>query len=378
MTLNTSKKAKKTEERELNRNAIYNYIRTHAQTSKKDIFYHLGLSLPTIQLHIQDLLSEGLIYEDVLLGNTGGRKAQTYSCNLNKKFSFGIEITSNHISVVVLNLLGEILDYIHIREPFSFTEPYLKKLGESVQKLKESVNAKDDQILGVGIVLPALVSDDHQLVTVGPILNITGATLEEFTRYIPYPGRLYNDANAACYAETWANPHMNNCFFMTVGSHIGGALLFNNEVYTGATSRSAEVGHMTFIPGGRPCYCGRKGCFDSYCSTLNLTSYSEGNLEEFFRHLRQGEEPFTSVWKEYLENLSVGVNNVRMLFDNEVIIGGYLGTYLDEYLDDLKKLAAERNTFQNDADYIHVCEFKYESFAAGAGLPFIDEFIKEI
>lgn len=374
----SEKKAKKTEEKEMNRNAIYNLIRTHDKVSKQDILHTLQLSLPTVNLHIQSLADDGLICESGLLENTGGRKARAFSCELTKKIALGVEITPNHISVVALNLRGEMIDHIHVREVFLYEASYFQTLGHLIHSLLDKIKLKPEQVLGVGIAIPGLVSDDNQTVVVGPILGITGMTVDRLRPYLSYPIRLYNDSNAACFAEYWNNKHMNNSFFITLGHHIGGSVLIQNSVYIGENSRSGEVGHMTLYPNGLPCYCGKKGCFDSYCSATVLSQHTDGNLDRFFRMLDLGEEPYVSIWKEYMEHLSVGVNNVRMLFDCEVILGGYVGTYIEKYMEELKQLIAEKNTFENSADYLHSCKFKYEAFATGAGLPFVQDFLESV
>lgn len=374
----TEKKAKKTEEKEINRNSIYNLIRTHNKTAKQDIIHTLKISMPTVNLHIQNLLDSGLIFENGVLENTGGRKARAFSCVLDKNIAIGVEITPNHISIVALNLRGEIIDYVHVRNTFVYESSYFENLAHLIHCLLEKLKISEDRVLGVGVAVPALVSDDNQTVIVGPILGITGMTTDIFRPYLSFPIHLYNDSNSACFAEQWNNQQMNNSFFITLGHHIGGSVLIQNSVYIGENSRSGEVGHMTLYPNGLPCYCGKKGCFDSYCSALVLSRHTNGNLENFFTLLDLGKEPYVSVWAQYLEDLSVGINNVRMLFDCQIILGGYVGTYIENYMDTLKELIAKKNTFESNADYVHSCSFKYEAFAAGAGLPFIQKFLETV
>lgn len=372
------KKAKKTEEKEMNRNSIYNLIRTHDKISKQDILHTLQISLPTVNLHIQNLLDAELIYENGVLENTGGRKARAFSCVLNKQVALGVEITPNHISAVVLNLRGEIIDFFHIRKEFVYSPSYFADLAHLLDSLLKKLHLDASQVLGAGVAIPGLVSDDNQTVVVGPILGITGMRADILGTHVPYPVHLFNDSNAACFAENWNNKHMNNSFFITLGHHIGGSVLIQNSVYIGDNSRSGEVGHMTLYPNGQPCYCGKRGCFDSYCSATVLAQHTGGSLETFFDFLDEGKEPYLSIWKQYMEDLSVGINNVRMLFDCEIILGGYVGTYIEKYMKELKALVSERNTFSNNSDFLHCCKFKYEAFAAGAGLPFIQNFLETV
>jgi hypothetical protein len=61
-----------------------------------------------------------------------------------------------------------------------------------------------------------------------------------------------------------------------------------------------------------------------------------------------------------------------------VILGGYVGAYLEPYMDDIRKRALKISTFDSNADYIKMCSYKYESIAAGAALHYISEFIQTI
>ena len=84
------------------------------------------------------------------------------------------------------------------------------------------------------------------------------------------------------------------------------------------------------------------------------------------------------IWDYYLDCLALTVNNLQVLFDSRVILGGYVGEYMEKYINDLKKRAAKLNFFENDGDYLDVCQYKTHSIAAGAALNFISKFIDSI
>jgi predicted NBD/HSP70 family sugar kinase len=94
--------------------------------------------------------------------------------------------------------------------------------------------------------------------------------------------------------------------------------------------------------------------------------------------LKAGNPACSKKWEQYLSYLSIAINNVRMLFDCKIILGGYVGAYINDDINKLKQLAAERNTFENNADYLQVCKYKTEAIASGAALPYIDSFLKSI
>ena len=84
------------------------------------------------------------------------------------------------------------------------------------------------------------------------------------------------------------------------------------------------------------------------------------------------------IWENYLRYLALGINNIRMLFDCKIILGGYVGAYLEPYLEELKKRVIEKNPFEKESDYLKICKVKGEASAMGAALPFVQKVIDQI
>ena len=363
-----------------NRQLIYQYIRDNKQASKKDIVIGLELSLPTVTQNLEYLTEQKLIDTSKKIKNTGGRNATAYSYIENAQAAIGVYLTAHYMNAVAINLSGETI--AHVRERIEFNledDNYLRRLGDIVEKVKKKAKI-GDRILGVGIAVPGLVSADGEEVTYGLTLNFTGKRREEIAKYIPYKSRLFHDSYVAGKIEAWAGSKISNAFYISLSSSVGGSIIVDNVLYTGDTQKSGEIGHMTIVPkDGKQCYCGKKGCFDTVCSTEVLVQETDGNLEEFFRILKSGNQKFIELWDEYLENLSLAVQNIRMLFDGKIVLGGDIGSYIDEYMDDLCQRVDERNPFDDKArDYLLVCEYKTEAAASGAAAYFVEEFLSEI
>lgn len=110
-------KASNIDVKRINRNRIFRLIYNNEKISKQDIAYRLGMSLPTVTQNLKILKEQGLIEEDGVLESTGGRKAKAISCIKNARFAVGLNITKNHISIVLINLNGDIVkksSYIQI------------------------------------------------------------------------------------------------------------------------------------------------------------------------------------------------------------------------------------------------------------------------
>ncbi len=372
--LTANKKIKKT-----NRSQIFNLLYKKDSLSKRDIQLQLGLSLPTVTQHLTDLLNEGLIFQNGYMRNTGGRNAITYSFKDDAKLAIGLDITRHHITAVVINLQGAVIAQLRIRYTFERTDTYLRRLGEVVNQII-SENAIDiSRVLGVGVGFPGLTNASYDRIVYGKILDIEDSTTEDYSRYINFPVRIFNDANAACDIELYSTTNTKpNGFYIMLSNNVGGAIFINDSVYTGDDFRSGEIGHLNIHPGGLRCYCGQRGCVDPYCSATVLTAISDGNLNQFFELLEQGDQTAQSIWSAYLQHLALAIRNVRVLFDCPIIIGGYVGAYIDKYLDELKQILDTYNSFDKNSDYVVACKYKTESIAAGAALYFVKKFLSAI
>lgn len=361
-----------------NRTSIFSLFRHREQLSRQDIVAALDLSLPTVTHNLEELKNEGLITQTGSFGNTGGRRARAYSMVTNARTAIGLDITRHHVTAVAMNLQGTIMTSRRRRLEFERTDEYYRELGAIVRQIVVAAELDEKSILGVGIGVPGLVTADHQTVFYGEVLGVTGASCAEFSKYIPYPTALYHDTDAASFAEMWVSPDTQNAFYIMLSASVGGTVYIGGTQYSGSKLRAGEVGHMLAVPGGRKCYCGRRGCVDPYCAAPALTAVTDGDLRLFFQRLKEGDDEVKAVWQEYLEHLAVAVANLRMLFDCDIIIGGYVGSYMDEHIDQLRQLLMERSTFDHNADYVRPCRCKTEAIAAGAALNYISVFLESI
>lgn len=132
---------------------------------------------------------------------------------------------------------------------------------------------------------------------------------------------------------------------------------------------------MTIIPDGNICYCKKSGCLDAYCSAVCLT---DGNIEDFFERLKHGEKQAVSQWEKYTSYLAIAVNNIYMVLDCDIVLGGYVGSCMGAFIRDIQKKVAERNTFAQDGSFIKTCKHTTGAAALGASLKIIELFIEQV
>ena len=117
---------------------------------------------------------------------------------------------------------------------------------------------------------------------------------------------------------------------------------------------------------------------DPYCTAGVLSSATGGDLRRFFQLLKEKDPNTVTLWQEYVGHLASAVSSIRMLFDCDIIIGGYVGSYIDAHMEDLKEALKDRTTFDENADYLRPCRYKTEAIATGAALNYISAFLDSI
>lgn len=372
------KQATNMEIKKRNRNRIFRYICKHGTVSNPDIAYDMKMSLPTVTQITKELIEKGFVEETGELQSTGGRRAKALSAAINVKQAVGLDITKNHISFVLTNLTGEILNHVRIFLPYNHEEAYYRRVNDELESFLEESNVDRKRILGIGISFPGIIDLDRQLITYSHILGVKMISFDSVSSFFNYPCCFLNDANAGAYAEGICSDERERFFYLSLSNTVGGAIFDNNRLVQGDHFRCGEVGHMTVIPDGKICYCGKKGCLDAYCSAAILSAAAGGKLEKFFELLEKKDQRAAEIWDVYIGYLAVALNNIRMLLDCDIILGGYVGSYAEPYLQEIWNKVLERNTFTEERQFVKSCRYKVGAAALGAALEVIENFVRQI
>ncbi len=362
----------------LNKQRIYRRMLEEEKTSQQRIANSLRLSIPTVLQNIKELISEGLAAESGVFDSTGGRKARAFSPLARARVAMGVDITKNHVSIVAVDLAGRIFEHERIYNPYANDEDYRQRLGEYICGYIRRKDIPEKSILGVGFSIPGIVDEAGERITFSHVLGFMDMPCADFSRHVPYPCVFINDANAGGIAELRGRPEVTNAVYLSLSNSVGGSVIQNGELYCGDNMRSGEFGHMTLIPGGRECHCGKRGCVDVYVSARVLAEHTHGEIHTFFAELERKNPACQAAFQEYLEHLSMVVNNLYMCFDCDVIIGGYVGRHMEPYHALLREKLARLNSFDKDARYAKVCRYQFEAAALGAALLPIEEFLENI
>jgi glucokinase len=168
------------------------------------------------------------------------------------------------------------------------------------------------------------------------------------SRGLNLPAILENDANAAAYGEWWAGAgkhrRIANLFMFTLGTGVGGGIVYDGKVIRGSSDFAAEIGHTIVVPDGDPCGCGQRGCLETYCSAAytgkratkmlekSRTARKKSTLGPLYKHAgavtaadvaqhaKAGDAFALDVWNETCRLLALACINVCHVMDPEMIV----------------------------------------------------------
>lgn len=366
--------------KKINRSKVYQYIYRKKITSKRQIVQDLQMGLSTVSQNLNLLEQDGLIEKNGYFESTGGRKANAIQIVSDFRISIGIGILKNMFHITAVDLYGNALYTNTIPFPYSNTPDYYKQVTDKIKEFIATNQYDEEKILGVSIATQGITSPDHSTVLYGNIMNNTGMILEDFSRYLPYPCYLEHDSKSAAFLELWKHPELDSAVVFLLNRNLGGAIVTNHQIHQGSSMHSGTIEHICINPDGPLCYCGNRGCLETYCSANALEQAAGMNIKDFFSLLREKKSPqLTQIWKDYLHHLAFAMKNLNLIIDAPIIISGYLAPYFLE--DDIAYLTKHINVsspFALNKEQIFVGTNGQYTPAIGAALFYVNQFIHAI
>ncbi len=205
-----------------------------------------------------------------------------------KKYAIGVDIGGTTVKLGLFDQDGGVLEKWEIPTVKENNgSGILPDIAVSIKKQLASMNIGESDIEGVGIGAPGPVDAEgtiYRAVNLGwDVFNIPKA----LNAYLNLPVKAANDANAAAFGEMWqggGKGHM-NLVAVTLGTGVGGGIIVNGSILTGATGAGGEIGHI-HIEDTEPeaCGCGNHGCLEQYASATGVVRLAK-------RHLQQDRQP---------------------------------------------------------------------------------------
>ncbi len=263
---------------------------------------------------------------------------------MGKKYAFGVDIGGTTVKIGLFDKEGCVLDKWEIpTNKDNDGDSILPDVAESLlEKMKEK-GIDEDDLAGIGVGAPGAVDEEGTLV--GGAVNIGWKPFnipKVLNAYINVPVKAANDANAAAFGEMWqgGGKGYTSMVAVTLGTGVGGGIIINGNILTGATGAGGEIGHIHIEDNEtEECGCKNKGCLEQYASATGIVRLAkrrlakddkpsvlrEGTLsaKSVFDAVKAGDEVAIQIAEQFGEYLGKGLAAVAGVVNPEVfVIGG--------------------------------------------------------
>lgn len=263
----------------------------------------------------------------------------------------GIDWGGTYIKAGIVDARG------NIRQKYTFASPGLQSKGEFIGRISQLLrDSREYNIKSVGIGAPGIVDIPGGSIYYLP--NVPGwknyPLRRVLRRRLGLPVFIDNDANVFALAEArkGAAKQARRALFLTLGTGLGSAIIFDGKILKGKTS-SGELGHVPISLKGRECGCGASGCIETFVGNKHLLRrYKQlsrrrptaKDVSEVYRRACQGEPAALAVWDEFSCILGRFLAGMANIFNPEIIVlgGGVAGAFSlfkPRLLKELKKQA---------------------------------------
>lgn len=269
----------------------------------------------------------------------------------------------------------------------------LEDIKKSVRLACEELSIKPSDAHSIGIGCPGTCNTDGVVEYSNNLGFVNVSIRADIEAEFGVKTCLGNDADAAAFGEfvAGAAKGANNAIVITLGTGVGSGIIINGKIYSGSNCAGGEIGHTVIVADGRPCTCGRKGCFEAYSSATGLTkmtaeaaeaqpnSLLAKQIEEdgkcgartAYIAMKKGCLVGKVVTDMYVKYLACGIANTINIFQPDILcVGGGVCNEGDTLMVPLRKAVAEQVYSKNSKKNteIAVCSLGNDAGIIGAAM----------
>ena len=287
------------------------------------------------------------------------------------EYVFGVDIGGTTVKLGLFDNSGNVLDKWEIptRTENGGTN-ILPDIAQSIQDKMSEKNIDKDNVAGVGVGAPGPVDGAgiiHKAVNLGWDEMNLKQELSTLLSGMRVEGG--NDANVAALGEMWkgGGQGYGNLVAVTLGTGVGGGIIINGKIMTGATGSGGEIGHIHVEDEeSEACGCGNYGCLEEYASATGITRLANRKLQArdkdsvlrqgevsaktVFDAVKAGDELAIEVAQQFGEYLGKGLAVIAGVINPEIFVIGGGVSKAGEVLFDYIRPAFDKTVFHGCKD----------------------------
>lgn len=343
--------------REINLSIILNTLRSAGALSRAALALRTGLNKTTVSSLVSELLGARFVREVGLHGSHGGRPGMLVEMNPDAGCIVAAEVGADFISVLLTNFNAQVIWRFHdaIRSPLD-EKATLRRTMQVLKRAELQAERHHLHILGIALGVPGLVDVSSGLLLFAPNLRWREVPLKQILeRKFAYPIFVDNEANLAALGESYfgVGRGHRNMLYVSAGVGLGGGVVMDGRVLSGAAGFAGEFGHMTMLPDGIVCNCGNRGCWETlasqsalFCrvraaleagSPSCLTHLTQGDLDKLTIPLiteaaREADPVALAALEETGLYLGIGIANLINALNPEIVVFGGILSHASAFL----------------------------------------------
>jgi predicted NBD/HSP70 family sugar kinase len=262
-----------------NLSLLLRVIAARGKLSRANLSAETGMTRATAGSLVSELIDLGLVTETGSRGTTGpGRPGVMLELDGSNVLTIGIEIHIGYMRILVRDLAGRET----LQRKVALSAAAVDEVIDAVaQEINEAVSAAQDAgrtVIGTAIAVPGVVDVADGTVVFAPNLGWENVPLLARLRPLVAPGLelvVDNEANLGTLAEFYEGPFAGagSMAYIFAETGIGVGVMVNRTLWRGASGGAGELGHMPIVlEGGKPCACGRTGCWETLVGIVALVN----------------------------------------------------------------------------------------------------------
>lgn len=260
-----------------------------------------------------------------------------------RKYCFGIDVGGTTIKCALFFTDGTILEKWEIKTNIQQNgERILPDIAETIKRKLEEKGMERSDVEGIGIGLPGPVEENGEISCAENLHWGRKNVEQELGMLTSMSVKAGNDANVAALGEMWKGSRKGakNLLLVTLGTGVGGGVVINGKIVSGAHGAAGEIGHASVNSHEKlPCSCGNKGCLEQYASATGMARLAREALQssgkdsvlrrkekvtakEVFDAYKERDELAGEIVERFAEYLGYALANFACVLDPDVIVIG--------------------------------------------------------
>lgn len=270
----------------------------------------------------------------------------TFIPEVSRQLRVGVDIGGTDTKIGLVTLDNQIIGSKTIKTKAQESPEWIiENIAKAIEDLLTEKSIPKEYILGIGIGMPGMID-----IKKGEVIYSNNIPWEKvdlaglLQKYFHLPIKVANDADCAALGEALAGgaKEYEDVLMITLGTGVGSGIVLSKDLFSGGIRGGSECGHMVIVKDGNECTCGQKGCFEAHASGSALIkagidymqTHRESNLWRLTDNIPEDlnakmifdtaleEKGVGNLVEDYIEHLSLGINNLVNIFRPEVVLLG--------------------------------------------------------